>query len=101
MSAILNFERPPLPFEKMKALLPTAKKLYQEASPFPHIVFDDFFDAEVAEKVLSEFTGKNDIDWIDYYDGNQGTLWSISNEEVFEYENNVVFLYLTKLMHVQ
>ena len=91
MSAILNFERSPLPFEKMKALLPTAKKLYQEASPFPHIVFDDFFDAEVAEKVLSEFPGKNDIDWIDYYDGNQVKLANENEENIGAFTRYVLY----------
>ena len=64
MSAILNFEKAPLPLERMKALLPKAKIKYKEASPFPHIVFDDFFDLEVAEKVLSEFPSRKDIKWI-------------------------------------
>ena len=25
-----------------------------------------------------------------YYDGNQGTLWTITNEEVFEYPDNPI-----------
>ena len=91
MSAILNFERSPLLLEKMKALLPTAKKQYQEASPFPHIVFDDFFDAEVAEKVLSEFPGKNDIDWIDYYDGNQVKLANENEENIGAFTRYVLY----------
>ena len=91
MSAILNFERSPLPLEKMKALLPTAKKQYQEASPFPHIVFDDFFDTEVAEKVLSEFPGKNDIDWIDYYDGNQVKLANENEENISAFIRYVLY----------
>ncbi|MEK9628705.1 MAG: 2OG-Fe(II) oxygenase [Nitrospinota bacterium] len=67
----MNFKRSPLPLEKMKALLPMAKKQYQEASPFPHIVFDDFFHPEVTERLLSEFPGKNDINWINFKDNKQ------------------------------
>ena len=34
------------------------------------------------EKVLSEFPGKNDIDWIDYYDGNQVKLANENEENI-------------------
>ena len=60
MSTFTNFEKSLLPIKKMNLLLPDAKKKFREASPFPHIVFDDFFDDEVTEKVLSEFPKKND-----------------------------------------
>jgi hypothetical protein len=71
MNDILNFDKSPIPIQKMRDLLPTAKKQYQNGSPFPHIAFDNFFDTGVMNKVLSEFPEKNDIDWTDYYDGNQ------------------------------
>ena len=84
MSDLMNFEQSPLPLTRMESLLPDAKIKYQEGVPFPHFVFDDFFDDNVVEKVLSEFPGKNDIDWIDYYDGNQVKL---ANEK----ESNIGF----------
>ena len=84
MNDIINFEESPLPLTRMESLLPGAKTKYQDGAPFPHIVFDDFFDNNVVEKVLSEFPGKNDIDWIDYYDGNQVKL---ANEK----ESNIGF----------
>ena len=68
----------------MESLLPDAKIKYQEGAPFPHFVFDDFFDDNVVEKVLSEFPGKSDIDWIDYYDRNQIKLGN-------EIEDNIGF----------
>ncbi len=74
MSDIISFDQSPLPLTRMESLLPDTKIKYQEGVPFPHIVFDDFFDDNVVEKVLSEFPGKNDIDWIDYYDGDQVKL---------------------------
>ena len=43
--------------------------------------FDDFFDNNVVEKVLKEFPGENDIDWIKYYDGHQKKL---ANENKFD-----------------
>ena len=74
MSGIMNFEQSPLPLTRMESLLPDAKIKYQEGVPFPHFVFDDFFDDHVVEKVLLEFPGKSDIDWIDYYDRGQVKL---------------------------
>lgn len=84
MSDIINFEKSLLPLEKMESLLPGTKIKYQEGTPFPHFVFDDFFDDNVVEKVLSEFPGKNDIDWKDYYDPHQIKL---ANEK----ESNIGF----------
>lgn len=61
-------------------LLPEAHKSYAEATPFPHIVMDDFFDEEVLDQVLREFPGIKDIAWHQYYDSNQIKL-SNENEE--------------------
>ena len=68
MPATANFKESLLPLEKMRLLLPEAKKNYAQAEPFPHIYFDDFFDNNVVERVLEEFPGENDIDWIKYYE---------------------------------
>ena len=84
MSDSINFNQSPLPLTRMESLLPDAKIKYQEGVPFPHFVFDDFFDGNVVEKVLSEFPGKNDIDWIDHYDEDQVKL---ANEK----ESNIGF----------
>jgi hypothetical protein len=36
---------------------------YSTASPFPHIVLDNFFDPSLLEMVLSEFPGRGQIRW--------------------------------------
>jgi hypothetical protein len=36
---------------------------YSSASPFPHIVLDNFFDPSLLEMVLSEFPGRGQIRW--------------------------------------
>jgi len=71
-----------LPFGKIKVLLHNSKKEYNEASPFPHIVLDNFFDTEIVERVLAEFPGKNDIPWVDYYDGNQIKLANENEDHI-------------------
>jgi hypothetical protein len=37
--------------------------LYASAKPFPHIVFDDFFDPALLDQVLSEFPKPAEIQW--------------------------------------
>ena len=60
-----------IPLEKLNALLPTLKAEYANALPFPHTALDDFLDREIAEAILEEFPGENDIRWKNYYDQNQ------------------------------
>ena len=55
MSATTNFDESLLPMEKMRLILPEAKKNYIQAEPFPHIYFDDFFDNNVVENNLETF----------------------------------------------
>ena len=82
MSTITDFNEPFLPLEKMKQLLPEAKKTYAQAKPFPHIHFDDFFDKDAMERVLKEFPNEGDIDWIKYYDGHQKKLANEKEENI-------------------
>jgi Rps23 Pro-64 3,4-dihydroxylase Tpa1-like proline 4-hydroxylase len=60
-----------IPLEKLNDLLPTLRTEYADALPFPHTALDDFLDKEVAEAILKEFPGENDIRWKNYYDQNQ------------------------------
>ncbi|RDH77713.1 2OG-Fe(II) oxygenase [Mycolicibacterium moriokaense] len=36
---------------------------FRAATPFPHVVIDDFLPSEVAERIGNEFPGAQDIDW--------------------------------------
>ena len=82
MPATANFKESLLPLGKMRLLLPEAKNNYAQAEPFPHIYFDDFFDNNVVERVLKEFPGENDIDWIKYYDGHQKKLANENEQNI-------------------
>ena len=53
--ATANFDESLLPMEKVRLILPEAKKTYIQAEPLPHIYFDDFFDNNVAESNLETF----------------------------------------------
>ncbi len=52
-----------LPLARMKELAASGHSSYVEAAPFPHIVFDDFFDPELLELVLAEFPQPGAIRW--------------------------------------
>lgn len=41
----------------------TLTETYREASPFPHVVIDDFLDEGWLEAVEAEFPGPGEIDW--------------------------------------
>jgi Rps23 Pro-64 3,4-dihydroxylase Tpa1-like proline 4-hydroxylase len=52
-----------LPLERMSALAQSAHADYISAKPFPHVVFDNFFDPALVELVLEEFPKPDAIRW--------------------------------------
>lgn len=52
-----------LPLVRMKEAQTSGYASYSKARPFPHIVFDDFFDPELVDAVLSEFPKPGEIPW--------------------------------------
>ncbi len=49
--------------ERLSTLADRFRGQYATASPFPHVVIDDFLPAEVLEAVLTEFPEPRDVDW--------------------------------------
>jgi Rps23 Pro-64 3,4-dihydroxylase Tpa1-like proline 4-hydroxylase len=47
----------------MAELRKSAHASYITAKPFPHIVFDDFFDSNLVDQVLAEFPKPSEIRW--------------------------------------
>lgn len=52
-----------LPLERMRELAATAHESYRTATPYPHLVFDDFFDPVLLDLVLEEFPQPDQIQW--------------------------------------
>jgi hypothetical protein len=52
-----------LPLAGMAELATSARPRYAAARPFPHVVFDDFFDPALLDKVLGEFPRPGAIKW--------------------------------------
>lgn len=58
-------------FEKWNSSLDTNKKKYQKASPYPHIVLDNFLENEAAKEALKVFPKIKDEGWIHYMHVNE------------------------------
>jgi Rps23 Pro-64 3,4-dihydroxylase Tpa1-like proline 4-hydroxylase len=52
-----------LPVARMNQVAQSAHDSYLNAKPYPHIVFDDFFDRALVESVLEEFPKPGAIRW--------------------------------------
>jgi hypothetical protein len=52
-----------LPLARMAELAESAPATYAAARPFPHVVFDDFFDPALLDEVLAEFPQPGAINW--------------------------------------
>lgn len=52
-----------LPLSRMRDMEKSAYASYINAKPFPHIVFDNFFDPQLVDIVLSEFPKPGQISW--------------------------------------
>ncbi len=52
-----------LPLARMQEVSASANATYLGAKPYPHIVFDDFFDPEIVDGILAEFPDPNAIRW--------------------------------------
>ena len=52
-----------LPLTRMQEVAATARNTYLNAKPFPHVVFDDFFDPELLAQILEEFPQPGQIKW--------------------------------------
>jgi hypothetical protein len=52
-----------LPLARMQAEMESAHVSYMNAKPFPHVVFENFFDPALLEQVLTEFPKPGAIRW--------------------------------------
>jgi Rps23 Pro-64 3,4-dihydroxylase Tpa1-like proline 4-hydroxylase len=65
-----------LPLTRMKDISLSANAAYSSAKPFPHIVFDDFFDPGIADAILAEFPEPDAIRWQRFDNANEVKLAS-------------------------
>jgi hypothetical protein len=94
-----------LPLERMKQEAATGYQVYSTAKPYPHIVFDNFFDPEIVESILQEFPRPDAIRWQKFDNANEIKLASANDvsfgplTRLFLYHlNSITFLeFLSKV----
>jgi hypothetical protein len=71
-----------LPLPRMQTEVQSAYDTYIHAKPYPHIVFDNFFDSVVVDRVLAEFPKPGDIPW-QKFDNNREIKLASAKEASF------------------
>ena len=80
----------------MEALAASARATYLEAKPFPHVVFDDFFDPRLLDLVLEEFPKPGEIRWQRFDNGQEIKLAS-SREASFGPATRLLMYHLNSM----
>lgn len=52
-----------LPLSRMAEIAKLSSTAYRDAKPYPHVVFDNFFDPALLDQVLTEFPKPGQIEW--------------------------------------
>jgi hypothetical protein len=82
-----------LPLARMQAEADAARAAYAAAKPYPHVVFDNFFDPALVDEVLAEFPRPNDIPWQKFDNGHEIKLMSVK-EASFGPATRLLFYHL-------
>jgi hypothetical protein len=82
-----------LPLARMKAEEERAHIAYATAKPYPHIVFDDFFDPTLVDQVLGEFPTPGDIPW-QKFDNDREIKLATAKEASFGPATRLLFYHL-------
>jgi Rps23 Pro-64 3,4-dihydroxylase Tpa1-like proline 4-hydroxylase len=89
-----------LPLRRMSELAPTASVEYQRAKPFPHIVFDNFFDQSILNQVLDEFPRPGAIRW-QQFDNAQEVKLASSQEASFGPATRLLMYHLNSITFLE
>jgi hypothetical protein len=88
-----------LPLARMRELSASGYVTYANAKPYPHIVFDDFFDADIVDSILKEFPDRDAIRWQRFDNANEIKLASATDASFgpltrlfFYHLNSITFL---------
>lgn len=79
-------------FGKLNEVADTNNLKYSSGNPFPHIYFDNLFDDELLDDIVSEFPNANDIDWIKF---NEATSKKLASKDELQFG-----LYTRTFIHI-
>jgi len=89
-----------LPLSKMAEVAKPAHTSYTNAKPFPHIVFDNFFDSDLLEGVLSEFPNPGEIKW-QRFDNEQEIKLASASESSFGPVTRLLLYHLNSITFLE
>jgi hypothetical protein len=89
-----------LPLGRMRDSAPAAREEYAKAKPFPHIVFDNFFDPTLLDMVLAEFPKPGQINWQKFDNAHEIKLAS-AREASFGTVTRLLFYHLNSMTFLQ
>ena len=72
-------------YENLEELSKKNESFYRENTPFPHIVFENFFEKEFLKKVLDEFPDLSNISKSEKYNSKNEVKLSYNKYENFPF----------------
>lgn len=89
-----------LPLRRMKEVAEDAHRRYLNAKPFPHVVFDDFFDPALLDQVVEEFPKPNAIRW-QSFDSPQEIKLASATESTFGPATRLLMYHLNSITFLE
>jgi hypothetical protein len=89
-----------LPLSRMRDSAAAAREEYAKAKPFPHVVFDNFFDPALLDMVLAEFPKPGQINWQKFDNAKEIKLAS-AREASFGTVTRLLFYHLNSMTFLQ
>ena len=89
-----------LPLRRMQESAAAARTEYANAKPYPHVVFDNFFDPALLDTVLTEFPKPGQIKWQKFDNGQEIKLAS-AREASFGPVTRLLLYHLNSMTFLQ
>ncbi len=89
-----------LPLARMQELAASARQAYSNAVPFPHIVFENFFDPVLLELVLAEFPRPGAIRW-QQFDNEREVKLASASESSFGPATRLLLYHLNSITFLE
>jgi hypothetical protein len=85
-----------LPLNRMREAAAAAHAEYANAKPFPHIIFDNFFDPALLDMILTEFPKPGQINW-QKFDNEREIKLASAREASFGPVTRLLFYHLNSI----
>ena len=89
-----------LPLSRMAEVAIPARASYAGAKPFPHVVFDNFFDPTLLDLVLAEFPKPGEIEW-QRFDNQQEIKLASASEASFGPMTRLLLYHLNSITFLE